>query len=116
MTDTPTVKNGGFTFDTGLEVPATARPSRTSETAEKLAAMPVGASFLEPVAVPDTIEDSAERQKVFKENARTVSNRLSGAIRRFKKRNPEGFAFAMRTVDSPDLGTGVRVWRQEAVH
>lgn len=108
-----TVKSGEFTFDTGLDVPAMTRGSRTSETASKLAAMPAGASFLEPVEVPDTIKDPAEREKVFKEKARTVSNRLSGAIRRFKKTH-EGFEFAMRTVDDPALGTGVRVWRQEA--
>jgi len=109
-----TVKSGEFTFDTGLDVPAMTRGSRTSETASKLAAMPVGASFLEPVEIPATIKDPAEREKVFKEKARTVSNRLSGAIRRFKKNNPEGFEFAMRTVDDPALGAGVRVWRQEA--
>lgn len=109
-----TVKSGKFTFDTGLDVPAITHGSRTSETASKLAAMPVGASFLEPVEVLDTIKDPAEREKVFKEKARIVSNRLSGAIRRFKKNNPEGFEFAMRTVDDPALGTGVRVWRQEA--
>lgn len=109
-----TIKSGEFTFETGLKVPAMTRGSRTSETADKLAAMPVGASFLEPVEIRDTIKDADERDKVFKEKARTVSNRLSGAIRRFKKNNPTGFEFAMRTVDDPDLGTGVRVWRQEA--
>ena len=108
-----TVENGGFTFDTGMAVPATTRGARTSEIASKLAAMPVGASFLEPVNVPETIKDEAEREKVFKENARTVQNRLSSAIRRFKKHN-EGYAFVMRTVNDPDLGTGVRVWREEA--
>jgi hypothetical protein len=108
-----TVEKGGFKFDTGLPVPPMVRGARSSETADKLAAMPVGASFLEPVSVPETIKDEAEREKVFKENARTVSNRLSGAIRRFKKNN-EGFEFAMRTVNDATAGTGVRVWRVEA--
>lgn len=108
-----TVEKGGFKFDTGLPVPPMVRGARSSETADKLAAMPVGASFLEPVTVPDTIKDEAEREKVFKENARTVSNRLSGAIRRFKKNN-EGFEFAMRTVNDATSGVGVRVWRVEA--
>jgi len=108
-----TVDKGGFKFDTGLPVPPMVRGARSSETADKLAAMPVGASFLEPVSVPETIKDEAEREKVFKENARTVSNRLSGAIRRFKKNN-EGFEFAMRTVNDATAGTGVRVWRVEA--
>tara|TARA_R100001086_G_scaffold22177_2_gene10686 strand:- start:368 stop:736 length:369 start_codon:yes stop_codon:yes gene_type:complete len=108
-----TVEKGDFKFDTGLPVPPMVRGARSSETADKLAAMPVGASFLEPVSVPETIKDEAEREKVFKENARTVSNRLSGAIRRFKKNN-EGFEFAMRTVNDATAGTGVRVWRVEA--
>ena len=108
-----TVEKGGFKFDTGLPVPPIVRDARSSETADKLAAMPVGASFLEPVSVPETIKDEAEREKVFKENARTVSNRLSGAIRRFKKNN-EGSEFAMRTVNDASAGTGVRVWRVEA--
>jgi len=103
-----------FKFDTNLPVPPMTRGARTSETADKLKAMPVGASFLEPVAAPDTIKDEGERDKVFKEKARTVSNRLSGAIRRFKKNNPEGYEFAMRTVNDPALGQGVRVWRVEA--
>lgn len=108
-----TVENGGFKFDTGLPVPPMVRGARSSETADKLAAMPVGASFLESVSVPETIKDEAEREKVFKENARTVSNRLSGAIRRFKKNN-DGFEFAMRTVNDATSGVGVRVWRVEA--
>lgn len=107
-----TVETGGFKFDTGLPVPAMVRGARSSETAEKLAAMPVGASFLEDVTVSEAIKGDAERDKAFKEQARTVSNRLSGAIRRFKKNNP-GFEFLMRTVNDPALGTGVRVWRVE---
>lgn len=109
-----TVEAGGFKFDTGLEVPVAARAQRSSETADKLKAMPVGSSFLEPVSAPDTIKDEAEREKVFKEKARTVSNRLSGAIRRFTKNNPEGFKFETRTVNDPVLGQGVRVFRVEA--
>jgi len=108
-----TVEKGGFKFDMGLPVPAMERGARSSETSEKLAAMPVGASFLEPVTVPEAIKDAAERDKAFKEQARMVSNRLSGAVRRFKK-NREGFEFAMRTVNDPATGAGVRVWRVEA--
>tara|TARA_R100000687_G_scaffold81788_1_gene79468 strand:+ start:384 stop:785 length:402 start_codon:yes stop_codon:yes gene_type:complete len=107
------VKVGGFEFETGLSVPPMTRGgTRSSETADKLKAMPVGASFLEPVEVPESIKDSDERAKVFKEKARTVSNRLSGAIRRFKKNNP-GFEFNMRTVNDDSMGHGVRVWRIE---
>lgn len=109
-----TVKVGDFEFETGLPIPAMTRGTRTSETAAKLAALPVGASFLEPVTVPDTIKSADEREKAFKEAARTASNRLSGAIRRFKKSN-SGYEFAMRTVNDTEMGSGVRVWRQEAV-
>ena len=108
-----TVEKGGFKFDTGLPVPPMVRGARSSETADKLGAMPVGASFLEPVTVPDTIKDEGEREKAFKEQARKVSNRLSGAIRRFKKTH-DGYEFAMRTVNDKTSGAGVRVWRVEA--
>lgn len=108
-----TIKQDGFEFDAGLPVPALTRGGNTSETMKKLQAMPVGASFLEAVAVPTSIKDADERAKAFKEATRTVSNRLSGAIRRFKK-NHEGYEFAMRTVDDEANGSGVRVWRVEA--
>lgn len=106
-----TVEQGGFKFETGLPVPPLARGSRSSKTADMLAAMPVGASFLEPVTIPDSIKDETERERAFKESARSVSNRLSGAIRRFKKNN-DGYEFAMRTVNDPVNGVGVRVWRE----
>lgn len=111
--NTKTVKSGDYEFETGLDVPALTRATRTSETAQKLAAMPVGASFLEPVERNKSIKDEGERNKVFKETCRTVSNRMSGAIRRFKK-NHDGYDFATRVVDDPALGAGVRVWRVEA--
>lgn len=113
MTDPiKTVKSGGFEFETGVAIPPAARNVRISEIGQKLAAMPVGASFLEPVEVPDTIKDAGERAKAFKDEARKVSNRLSGATRRFREANP-GFAFLLRTVDDA-TGKGVRVWRTEA--
>ncbi len=110
---TKTVKAGDFTFETGLEVPAMTRNVRTSETAAKLTAMPIGASFLETVERNKTIKDDVEREKVFKEDCRTVANRLSGAIRRFKAKN-EGYEFVTRVVDGAEVGSGVRVWRVEA--
>jgi hypothetical protein len=107
------VKGGDFTYETGLEIPAMTRATRTSETALKLASMPVGASFLEKVEPNTSIKDKGERDKAHKEACRTVSNRLSGAIRRFKTKN-EGFEFATRVVNDAELGQGVRVWRVEA--
>jgi hypothetical protein len=70
--------------------------------------MPVGASYLEPVAVPDSVTDAAEREKTFKEKARSTTNRLSGLVRRFKK-NHADYEFALRTVPMQ----GVRVYRIE---
>lgn len=108
-----TTTAGGFDFDTGVAIPA-ATTAGTSENAAKLAAMPVGSSFLIPVAMNENIKDSAERLKIFKEATRTVMNRMSGAFRRFSKKNGAGHKFAARTVNDADLGQGVRVWRVEA--
>lgn len=110
---TKTVRSGQFEFDTDMPVPTPVRGARSGETADKLAAMPFGASYLEPVTVPDTIKGDVERDKAFKEIARTTSNRVSGVIRRFKKNN-ENTEFTIRTVNDPVLGQGVRVWRVEA--
>lgn len=109
--DTALAPASPFHFDMDLPIPTVARVARTSDTAAKLAAMPVNASFLEPVIVPATITDPVEASKTFKELARSTSNRLSGAIRRFKKSNPS-HDFEMRTVDDAILGVGVRVWRK----
>jgi hypothetical protein len=99
-----------FDFDKGLNIPEATRGARSSETADKLSAMPEGASFLEPVTVPATVTDAGERDKMFKETARSLTNRMSGAIRRFKAKN-DGYDFAIRTVNDDTLGRGVRVWR-----
>lgn len=105
------VKNDGFEFETGVAIPPAARNSAPSEIHMKLAAMPLGASFLEPVKVPDTIKDEAERAAAFKDDARKLSNRLSGAARRYKENHPE-FNFLIRTVNDA-TGSGVRLWRIE---
>lgn len=108
-TEVQTVTVGKFVFETGIPVPAAARsPSAKSDDVERLEAMPVGASYLEPVTVPDTVTDAAEREKTFKEKAKSTTNRLSGLVRRFKK-NHADCEFALRTV----AGQGVRVYRIE---
>lgn len=109
-----TVTEGGFTFDTGLSIPAASRaPAEASETAKRLAAMPVGASFLEAVVVPENVAE-AERDAVFKEKARTKANAVSGVIRRFKKTEAgAGKEFLARTVNDDVAGRGIRVWRIE---
>lgn len=109
---TEATASSAFKIETGFDVPA--RTTFGGKSPEyPFADMPVGASFLAPVTVPDTIKDDGERAKAFKEEARKTSNRISGAIRRFRKQNA-GYDFAIRTVNNDKLGHGVRVWRVEA--
>lgn len=113
---TGTVEASGFTFDMALPIPAATRASGpgTSEVAMKLEACPVGASFLMPAEADANITDAAEREKDFRDKARKLSNNVSGAIRRFKKKEGMGEReFTIRTVNSADLGAGVRVWRSK---
>lgn len=106
--------SSGFKIETGFEVPArTTFGGGRDSVNYPFAEMPVGASFLVGVTVPDTIKDDAERAKAFKEEARKASNRISGAIRRFRKQNA-GTDFAIRTVNDDNMGRGVRVWRVRA--
>jgi hypothetical protein len=121
MAKTPTaeaaatsVTVGAFTFDVGLPIPsATRSPAKASDDAAKLEAMPVGASFLVPVVVPESVTDAAEIEKTFREKVKSTTNRLSGLVRRFKKAH-SGYEFALRTVNDAALGRGVRVFRVEA--
>ena len=114
VAETP-VSSSDFTIETGFEVPARSLTfgGGRGGPSYPFAQMPVGASFLAAVTVPDTIQDDGERAKAFKELTRKVSNRISGAIRRYKLANA-GFDFAIRTVNDDKLGRGVRVWRVEA--
>lgn len=113
-TAAPATASSAFKIETGFEVPArTTFGGGRDSVNYPFSEMPVGASFLVPVNVPDTIKDEAERAKAFKEEARKASNRISGAIRRHRKNNA-GQDFAIRTVNDDKLGHGVRVWRVEA--
>lgn len=112
-TTTETPASSAFKIETGFEVPARTTFGGGGKAAEyPFGDMPVGASFLVPVTVPDTIKDEGERAKAFKEEARKASNRISGAIRRYRKQNA-GQDFAIRTVNDDKMGRGVRVWRVE---
>ena len=100
-------------FDLGLEVPAVKRSAGNggnSERRDKLMRMPIGASFLETVNVPESIKDDAEREKAFNDLCRKLSNSLSGAGRRVSKA-AAAYNFEGRTVNDPKLGKGVRIWR-----
>ena len=81
-----------------------------SERRDKLMRMPIGASFLETVNVPESIKDDAEREKAFNDLCRKLSNSLSGAGRRVSKADA-AYNFEVRTVNDPKLGKGVRIWR-----
>lgn len=106
-----TQKVGGFEFDMGLEVPAVSRDTAPSEDAQKMEAMPVGASFLVPVSVPDTLKSPAEREKALAEGQRKVMNRLSGTKRRVVNKHAER-NFVVRKVNDEKQGQGVRVYRE----
>lgn len=106
----------GYDF-TEVAIPETARvgvgkTGEESKLAKALKLVPLDRSFLEPVKIADTITDAAEQKKAFAAEARKVTNRIGGAIRRLHKTQPEA-NFAMRTVNDPTgpLGVGVRVWR-----
>lgn len=100
-------------FDLDLEVPAVKRSTGNGgnrERRDKLMRMPIGASFLETVNVPESIKDDAEREKAFNDLCRKLSNSLSGAGRRVSKADA-AYNFEVRTVNDPKLGKGVRIWR-----
>lgn len=104
MNTTPTPAETGFAIENGIDIPPVTR-SGGGTSPYPLATMTDGQSFLIPVSVSDKIKDEAERLQSFKEEARKVSNRLSGAVRRHRKHVPDS-EFALRTV----AGEGVRCW------
>lgn len=108
------VEAGGFVFDAALPVPTPSRVAGTSELAQKLAAMPVGASFLEACEEAPASAAAGEKAKIFAESQTRVKNRMSGAVRRFKLKEGNGVKnFAIRAVNDVTLGRGVRVYRLE---
>jgi len=109
----PAPAASGFKLETGFDIPAAQRIGGGQSSNWPFKDMQPGQSFLVPVNVPDTIKGDDERATAFKEQARKVSNRVSGAIRRFKNSHA-GTDFAIRTVNDETLGKGVRVWRVEA--
>lgn len=71
------------------------------------------AQFFVPSEQPAaTITDAGERAKQAKENARKLSNKLSGLTRRVTKKNKD-FVFALRTKEENGV-LGVVVYRVEA--
>lgn len=113
-TETTTAKASGFKLDTGVPIPARRAPvgGNSTGTNYPFKTMEVGQSFLVEAEVPANTKDE-EREAVFKDAQKRVANRMSGAIRRFKKANPD-YNFVSRQVNDDTAGHGVRVWRVEA--
>ena len=113
-TETTTAKASGFKLDTGVPIPArrVVTGGNSTGTNYPFKDMPVGSSFLVEAEVPENTK-AEEREAVFKDTQKRVANRMSGAIRRFKKANPD-YNFVSRQVSDDTAGHGVRVWRIEA--
>lgn len=96
-----------------LEMPVNARAGRAGGEGKTypFGELVAGSNrpYFEPVTIPATITDEAEREKAFKEAAKKATNRLSGAMRRHKKANPS-YAYAMRTINTA-THQGVAVYR-----
>lgn len=95
-----------YTIETGIEKPARTRVSVPSPY--PFATMEKGQSFLVPAEIDRAFYASEEEaDKAQREELARVANRMSGASRRFTKRNA-GVKLSVRTVEN-----GVRVWRDE---
>lgn len=104
-----------FSYEVDTEVtavPAIARAQGPANT-YPFPALKIGQSFTIPVEVPESITEAGERVQASKEAGRKVSNRLTGAVRKYKNAN-EGTEFAVRTIAGDDkLVTAIRCWRIE---
>lgn len=113
-----------FSYDLDFDVPeskAVGKKSKELSTeAKAIQGMPAPnaegkkASYLIAVTVGPEITDAEERVKAFKAQARTVTNRVGGIIRRHRKDNDgehKAKNFSIRTVMDDKLGFGVRIWR-----
>lgn len=78
------------------------------------ATMEKGQSFFIPAEKVDASAYSSETEanKAQSEACSLVANRLSGAVRRFTKRNA-GYTFQVKTVNDTQRGWGIRVRRTE---
>lgn len=94
-----------FTLESDIAIPP--RATSAGKAAYPFASMAVGQSFLVAVEKvdPDLYVDAAEVAAANREAKEKVSNRMSGAIRRFAKTHPH-VKLTMRTVDE-----GIRIWR-----
>lgn len=104
----PVISTSKITIDKNVPIPATVRSGGVSPY--PFSTMEVTDSFLIKSDVDaDLYANDEEFGKALVEDFRVIANRLSGACRRFTKRN-EGYKFRVKTVPAE---FGVRVWRVE---
>ena len=112
---------GDFTVDFGDAPPPIQRLAggASSPYTPVLKAMPAPqdgkvAQFFIKADVPASITDAKERERALKDEARKISNRVSGISRRLmeeKDANGVLYNFALRTQTDKDGNIGVRVYR-----
>lgn len=117
---TPAATAGAFAVESGVELPAITRAvgKTTSPYTESMNALKLPEpydpkklnSFFIPASAADNITDANEKAKALKEDARKISNRVSGIARRLTKGKTDELAFAVRTTEK-DGHPGVRVFR-----
>lgn len=96
----------GYALEDGIDKPARSRYSTPSPY--PFESMVVGQSFFVPAAIERALYTSEkEADEAQREETARVANRMSGATRRFTKRNV-GVTLSVRTVEN-----GVRVWRDK---
>lgn len=97
----------GFKYDILDEgdMPEAMRMSRSVASPYPFAAMEVGKGFVVAHDIdPDLYASETEAETAKREALRTIANRLSGAVRRFTKKN-DGFKFKVYTAAN---GVGVK--------
>lgn len=103
-------------WDMGLAIPAGGvfggKKGKPGE-AWDLEDMPVNASKLLEVEVPDSVTDANERDKYFGKEQAKAYNRATSTLRRFREQDEAHKlrAFTVRKVADATYGYGVRFWR-----
>ena len=118
--DTNAAAAPAFTVEVGSPPPAIQRMvgGASSPYTPVMKSMPAPqgdkvAQFFVKAEVPTTITDATEREKAAKDEARKISNRISGIARRLTK-DDASLNFALRTQKDAQGNLGVRVYRVAA--
>jgi hypothetical protein len=100
-----------FKLEAFTEVPPIIRRGGGQKAVYPFAAMPVGQKFFVNATIDESkYSDAGEAKKAQDEALQTAANRLSGAVRRFTKKN-EGYAFNVRKHQAEDGSWGIWVGR-----